>query len=336
MDPYDADLCKRVAQVRGEFAGPRGKAGFAKQLGISPSTYDYYESTRAAPCRILVKIAEIAGVDLVWLLTGKGAKGQPVPATHPAVQRIAALLEDKPGAAASLTAFLDILSDSFKFPPKGPHAAPPSQAADTSLTGGTDDPARKTWIPILGRSAAGVPQFWKTGEEAAGVTRLDQLIERHSGAPTQQVLPARIQGEQIGGERNVQIITLTAPHQGDVPEFVAADQLKARHGDAFATRIDGDSMAPDICHGDLVILSPSAQAVDGEPAVVQLSNQIGVTCKLYRRQGQTVHLVPINEKYFPQSFPAEKVVWALRVVAHIRPQQHEGPFGGSRAVNDIM
>ena len=56
-------------------------------------------------------------------------------------------------------------------------------------------------------------------------------------------------------------------------------------------------------------------------AMVQLSGQIGVTCKVFRRAGDTVHLIPINEQYAPQSFGDETIVWARRVLARIRPSQ---------------
>ena len=117
---------------------------------------------------------------------------------------------------------------------------------------------------------------------------------------------------------SVQLVTLRAPGAEGPAEFVASEPLKRRHADAFALRIDGDSMAPELRHGDVVVLSPSAEAAEGRPAVVQLADQIGVTCKLYRRAGQTVHLVPVNEQYAVQTFPAERVIWALRVLARVR------------------
>jgi SOS-response transcriptional repressor LexA len=51
---------------------------------------------------------------------------------------------------------------------------------------------------------------------------------------------------------------------------------------------------------------------------VQLAGQIGVTCKLFRREGDTVHLVPINEQLSPQSFASDQLVWALRVFVRVR------------------
>ncbi len=85
-----------------------------------------------------------------------------------------------------------------------------------------------------------------------------------------------------------------------------------------AIRVDGDSMTPEIHDGDLVLLSPSAAAVEGQAAVVQLAGQIGVTCKLYRTVGGRVHLVPINGSYEIATAGVSNVEWALRVLARIK------------------
>jgi len=339
------DICRRIAHLRLETAGARGKSLFAKQLGISPSTYDYYEHARVPPASILVRIAEVTGADLRWLLTGESSVGDTVPADHPVLQRAAKLLARCPDAAGPLRAFLDILSEAMKFP-KGDEAGTAQQArpairgsyrerpehADPEAPAAAEagervsEPsaerqaaARQTgWIPVLGRSAAGVPHFWADRDEAAGLTTLDDLIARHASAEARSVRPASVAGAEGGEKSAVQIVLLPAPEAGELTEFVVAPAIKARCPDAFALRIDGDSMAPDIRHGDLVVLSPSCPAADGKPAVVQLDGQIGVTCKLLRRGDDVVHLVPVNERYEIGTFPADQVVWALRVLARVR------------------
>lgn len=324
----DTEICARIVQVRVEVAGPRGKAAFARMLGLSPSTYQSYEAGRVPPAGVLVKMADIAEVDLRWLLTGRMVAGPSVEADHPAVQRAAALLGQCPGAAEPLAAFVDILRQSMEFPPKqgglaggsavagaaaggeAPHA-PPAAAGTEAATDCGD------WIPILGRSAAGVPNFWDDDAADEGVTTLGELISRHA-ASRREVRPAEARDEDSTEPMPVQLITLTGSEAGEVVEFVAAAGIKARFPDAFAVRIDGESMSPEIRHGDVVILSPSGDVRDGRAAVVQLTRQIGVTCKLLRREGSTVHLVPINEQFRPETFAESDLQWALRVLARVR------------------
>ena len=60
----ESEICRRIARLRVEAVGPRGKSAFARQLGLSPSTYDYYEGARVPPASVLVKISELTGADL--------------------------------------------------------------------------------------------------------------------------------------------------------------------------------------------------------------------------------------------------------------------------------
>lgn len=338
QDYSQDDICSRIRALRIELDGARGKASFAKKLDLSASTYDYYESSRVPPADVLVRIADIAQVDLRWLITGQAAQPAISPA-HPALRRVAEMLAQQPNAAKPLLAFLDILAQSMAFPASAqggagvtaaispavaPSAAQP-QAAQPGQGVGSPGPVeeaqgaapakegRENWIPVLGRSAAGVAHFWADDSQGRGLTVLGDLVERWSRQGHGQSVPAA-----SDDEGPLAIISLSRPGDDNVTEFVASSKLKAQFPDAFAVRIDGESMAPDIHHGDLVILSPTVQAVDGKAAVVQLANQIGVTCKLFRRAGQEVHLVPVNEQFPPQMFSQSQVVWALKVLARIR------------------
>lgn len=322
------DICRRVEQVRRELHGNRGKIRFARQLGISPSTYNYYENIRIPPAEILVRIAEVSGVDLRWLLTGAEASPSVQP-SHPAIGRIVKLLGDHPDAAGPLTAFVDILAESLSWPAKaakrqaGEKTKTETKAETVVTADETTEPCgpERDWIPILGRSAAGVPHFWADASQADGITVLSDLADRYAGRSAGRVVPAVVGDESGQGDQSAQIITMTDPGDDSPAEFVIAPAVKSRHPDAFAVRIDGDSMSPAIRHGDVVICSASTPAADGSAAVVQLAGQIGVTCKVFRRAGDMVHLIPVNEQYAPQSFAAGDVVWARRVLARIRPSQ---------------
>jgi hypothetical protein len=57
--------------------------------------------------------------------------------------------------------------------------------------------------------------------------------------------------------------------------------------------------------------------------VVRLAGQIGLTCKLYRPsegggEGTMIRLVPANDRYETQVFPARQLDWALAVLGSVR------------------
>jgi SOS-response transcriptional repressor LexA len=76
-------------------------------------------------------------------------------------------------------------------------------------------------------------------------------------------------------------------------------------------------MSPRIKDGDIVILSPSVPAAQGQVAIARVANQIGVTCKLLRSTDTEVHLIPINERYETKIVPKKDLLWSLAVLCHI-------------------
>ena len=314
------EICARISRLREKVCGSRGKSAFAKKLGLTPSTYDYYEAHRVPSADVLVAIADLAEVDLRWLITGIEPVGPMVPAQHPLVKRAADLLAEKPNAAPALAAFIEILSKTMAFPEAAVTAR--TEVPSEPLAGATSQQRQRqaAWIPVLGRTAAGVPVFWSAADRDEGITRLAKLIGQHVGKAPSTTRPGRTAATETSPPSAVQIVTLTDAPDGGPLEFVAAESIKVNWPDAFAVRVDGESMAPGISNGDLVVLSPSAPAKDGKPAVVQLQSQIGVTCKIYRHSGEHVHLIPINEQFTPQEFPVAAVQWAFRVLARVRPE----------------
>lgn len=376
------EICDRIRQLRVENAGARGKTNFARDLGISPSTYDYYEKGRVPPLELLIRIAELTHSDLGWLLTGKEGT-QSVAPRHPAIARAAKLLADHPDFASPLAAFVELLSQTAATFPKpesgaaateqtsygaepaaqkGPETAaseevsqpakPPAVKAAVErqpghpavlvpaerLVAGTaaagDNVAydalgrtikpslseRQGWIPILGRSAAGIPHFWReTGGDDGGATALADLVSRMRPRKARRVHQAQARGELAADGSTAQLVLLDAPEPPGTAEFVIAEHISQRYDVVFAVRIDGASMAPEILHGDVVILSPSCPAEQGKPAVVQLAGQIGVTCKLFRIEADRLHLIPINENFPPTDHPLSDLRWALAVIARVRP-----------------
>lgn len=313
-------ICERISQVRVELTGPRGKSNFARMLGLSASTYDYYEAGRFPPVDVVLKISEVANVDLYWLLTGESSANAPG-YDNPIVQRAAKMLRKYPHAAEQLSAFLDILSKTLEMAP--PNIAPKPNLDEQAVQDVISESLPTGWIPILGRSAAGLSHFWKDAENVTDLTTLGKLINEYidSLEKTSVALTAKAgcSAPEIPG--NVQLITVKKPLPPiDSVEFIASENLQQKYVDAFGLRIDGDSMSPEVTHGDIVILSPSIKAKSGDLAVVQLEGAIGVTCKLFQADGEQVNLVAINENYPPAKHEMEKIEWALKVLARIRPK----------------
>ena len=68
--------------------------------------------------------------------------------------------------------------------------------------------------------------------------------------------------------------------------------------DSFALRVKGDSMIEaGIFDGDLVIISPKANAVNGDIIVARVEDE--VTVKIYENKNQQIRLIPQNKVYEP-------------------------------------
>ena len=57
-------IIDRIILLRTQHSGPRGKSLFARELGISASTYNYYEKDRVPPIETLLNICDVTGADL--------------------------------------------------------------------------------------------------------------------------------------------------------------------------------------------------------------------------------------------------------------------------------
>lgn len=75
MKDFDENvIIEQISLLHKQYAGSRGESEFARALGISAFTYSYYGNNRVPPIRILLKICEVTGTDLEWLLTGRSTE----------------------------------------------------------------------------------------------------------------------------------------------------------------------------------------------------------------------------------------------------------------------
>jgi len=341
----EESVIKRIRLLRNQYSGGRGKSIFARALGISPSTYSYYEKDRIPPPEILLKICEITQTNLYWLLTGEknflDVENNVWGANAALLRKIGALLTKKPEMSASVSAFIDLLCEKTGFEEKiGVKTAPPKPISPektkpdvVAFKVSAPKPKIKSagnkagWIPVLGRTAAGIVHFWDQSllaDPQQTVTELEQLVSKHIDRPIvrsdDKAIVVDLKSKNLFGKlksKDANLIQAGGDTDEQIVEFVECEDIFRKLPDSFALRIDGDSMSPRINDGDVVILSPSVPAVQGQIAVVQLANQIGVTCKLIRMTEEKVHLIPLNERYETKIAAKEDLLWALGVLCHI-------------------
>jgi SOS-response transcriptional repressor LexA len=318
MDHNEKDVIGRIVTLRKDYAGQRGKKKFAVQLGISPSTYSYYEKDRVPPIPILLKICQLCNVNVNWLLTGNNGQEkedhcQQTGQNNHIISKVNKVLEKQPAASDAISAFLNLLDEKSNF--EQVRNLRPSAKAENG------------WIPVLGRTAAGVPGLWNNaiGTDSKIIeTQLEELVQKHIKASIVKSIIADISIDSqalpiIQALNNAQASLIqTAGQDDEIVQFVDCPQIHKLLPDCFALQIDGDSMSPRINDGDIAIVSPSIAAGAALPAIVRISGAIGVTCKLIRNEDESVHLVPINEKYDAKIIKRKDLLWALAVICHIR------------------
>lgn len=80
----------------------------------------------------------------------------------------------------------------------------------------------------------------------------------------------------------------------------------ARHGDFFALHIKGDSMAPELRDGDIVIIRQQPDISSGDIGVVMVNSE-DATVKRVIKHDNGISIVPINPLYAPQYFSNEEI-----------------------------
>jgi SOS-response transcriptional repressor LexA len=317
----EKELIERITELRRGHYGERGMSKFASELGISPSTYFYYEQSRIPPIEILLKICELCGVGIYWLLTGQNEQNQQTTQSSDKkfdqiFEKIRKLSIKTPASINALQAFLELMEQ---------------QNIIENSVGHQDKSAVEVnagWIPVLGRTAAGAIGMWSQAnftDPAIMETTLAQLVAKHIHSPTMKkqsaLISADIQSRTIAGvidDSPISLVQTAGDDTDEIFQFIDCPAVLRAYPDCFALQIDGDSMSPRINDGDIVILSPSSPAMQGQPAVVQIAGAIGATCKLFRQDNENVHLIPINENYQTKIAKSHDILWAFAVLCYVK------------------
>ena len=319
----EKSVIARIKNLREKHSGKRGKALFAKNLGISPSTYNYYEKDRIPPIDVLWNICQATGTDLHWLLSGQekitNTTNKNSETNDPLTIKIKELMNQDPQSVRALEAFIDLYQQKIRVE----NNLNVNNTINYDKTAQHD--AKPPWLPVLGRTAAGIAHFWEQNDRQLPViTEFTELIARHQKSSHRHQQPRQILTDITQPDilpldhKSVSLVQLNEPNPDGISEFIESEEILTHYPDAFALRVDGDSMAPRIQDADIIILSPSVPARDGAAAVIKIKNQIGVTCKIIRKTRNHIHLIAANENYETKIFDIDQILWSLAVIWRIR------------------
>jgi repressor LexA len=106
--------------------------------------------------------------------------------------------------------------------------------------------------------------------------------------------------------------------QENVEEILPLPQDFTGDGELFMLRVRGESMVDlGIFDGDYIVASQQPKVLNGDIAVVGIPGG-EATVKTYRRDGDTVTLIPANIDMEPMTFPANEVELFGRAVTVLR------------------
>ncbi|MGB4270439.1 MAG: translesion error-prone DNA polymerase V autoproteolytic subunit [Spirochaetota bacterium] len=83
----------------------------------------------------------------------------------------------------------------------------------------------------------------------------------------------------------------------------------------FFVRVSGDSMAPLICHGDILVVDKALTPASGNIVIAAVDGEL--TVKRLVANGETMMLVPDNEAYQPIALTPQVDCTVWGVVVHI-------------------
>ncbi len=119
--------------------------------------------------------------------------------------------------------------------------------------------------------------------------------------------------ESLMGEESREIPVLGYVQAGlpvealeDVLGYEQISSDLASRGEYFALRINGDSMAPRMCEGDVVIVRCQQDVDSGDTAVVLLGSE-NSTIKKVIKKDTSLMLVPTNPEYEPMVFTSDEI-----------------------------
>ena len=180
-------------------------------------------------------------------------------------------------------------------------------------------------------------QRWEKGEQVPDSNYL-MRIAKATGVLARWLLTG--EGEMIPAEahkskiiplptsRYKKVTLVSLPLFASVPGGVPSHIFHPEHADrhitvddvrdpnAFALEVKGNSMAPRIENGDIIVVSPTHEVKSGDICVVRVDEED--TVKRIKIDEQFFHLIPLNPEYEPMLVRKRDVTFMWRVIKVIK------------------
>lgn len=297
-------LGTRIREIRRRHFGARGKAEFAARLALAVDEYEKIERGSVPGGEVLLKICEVTGEDLQWLLTGVASRSTVViggvRSRHQVLlTRIAQTLDDTPELAGPLEAFVELLT-------RGAALAP---ADADALPAPSDDPL----IPIV--ELADLPDTPPDAVLAPGAAAM-AVGDGGASAPFRRAVliePAlAYRDEPEAAEQSIEVLG-----GSDAPRFLRHAALRRALPDACATRIADDAMSPMFQSGDVVVFGASAASRIGQPAVCRFADAARNRCRIWLGESENQVRLGCLTADNPETLERDALRWSRDVVYRV-------------------
>ncbi|MCK4342460.1 MAG: helix-turn-helix domain-containing protein [Phycisphaerae bacterium] len=305
MSSPEQALAQRLKELRRRHFGPKGKALFARRLGLSLDEYTRYERGVVPPGEVMVRICEATGEDLQWLLTGVASRGTVVIAGargrhRDVLARLANLLDKKPELAAAVESFLDLLMQG-------------EQEARETAAPVLPEPKLESLIRIfeLNELPLTLPETTPDGPGKYELAPFENGTPPLSREQVELLEPA-LEYPPDAGQRVELVSVRTA--DGRTCRCIHNAEIARCFPSAFGVRLADNTMQPMFQAGDAAVVTAEAEAKIGRPAICRVTDEPAARCRIWLgRENGIVHLGRLADGEV-ERVAHEKVQWSLEAL----------------------
>ncbi len=301
-------LAQRIRELRRRHFGARGKAAFAQKLKVPLTDYDRYERGKVPPGEIMVRMCEVTGEDLQWLLTGSGSRGTVVISGartrhQDLLARMAQMLDERPELAAPVEAFVDLLVRGRS-----------GQSSATALP----TPPTDHLIPVY--DAREAPQALPRPDDTSGRHSLVKGIDVRSQSSTAQRCVISEPSVEPRTQEPRRTDLLVVETEAAVPRrFLHSAAIAGCFPNAFGVILAGDEMHPMFNAGDAAIVASGVSPKVGRPALCLVTGEESVRCRIWLgSDAGRVHLGRLADGG-EEEVDADALHWSLEVLFRLAP-----------------